>query len=446
MLLARFLQDRRGSLLPTFALATTGVIGFVGAAVDYSRASSTKAAIQTALDATGLILSREAEKLDPTQLKQKATDYFTAQFTRPEAKNIQVDSLLTSPQQGTFVLKVSATATVDATVARVIGQSQMNVGSSAEIKWGIKKLEIALVLDNTWSMNSNGKMAALKTATHNLLNKLQAAAKEPGDVKVAIIPFDTMVNIGTGFKDEFWINYSVKNIQMSSWTGCVIDRDQSNDVKDTTPVQGTTSTYYPAQNCSALAEAMQLSTDWTALHTKVDGMAPVPANSSTGAGYTNVTIGLVWGWHALTSEPAVHRRLGAEAGRTRQGDRAADRRRQHAQSLDHVEQQLVLDRRAHGARLHQRQDGRDQALHRPGDRRRQDAADQLRHAADHVLRRRAGRSAQFGVQLDRAGSDQAAHREVGFACGHPSRRSPAQAAGDLLRMRSESMSAPPQGA
>jgi hypothetical protein len=45
---------------------------------------------------------------------------------------------------------------------------------------------------------------------------------------------------------------------------------------------------------------MQLSTDWTALHAKVDQMVPVPVNSTTGSGYTNVTIGLVWGWHALT--------------------------------------------------------------------------------------------------------------------------------------------------
>ena len=36
----------------TFALATIPLIGFVGAAVDYSRANSAKAAMQAALDAT----------------------------------------------------------------------------------------------------------------------------------------------------------------------------------------------------------------------------------------------------------------------------------------------------------------------------------------------------------------------------------------------------------
>jgi Mg-chelatase subunit ChlD len=38
---------------------------------------------------------------------------------------------------------------------------------------------------------------------------------------------------------------------------------------------------------------MPLSTDWTALNAKVDQM--------TAAGNTNITVGLVWGWHALTA-------------------------------------------------------------------------------------------------------------------------------------------------
>jgi hypothetical protein len=201
--------------------------------------------------------------------------------------------VLSSPQQGSFVLTVSASATVDATVSRVIGGTSTTVSVTTDVLWGIKKLELALVLDNTGSMASSGKLAALKTAAHNLLTTLQAAAKQPGDVKVAIIPFDRMVNIGTGFKDEFWIDYTVKNIPKASWDGCVIDRDQSNDVSDTAPDAGNYHTWYPAADCGSLVQAMPLSTDWTALHSKVDQMAA--------AGNTNVTIGLVWGWHALTA-------------------------------------------------------------------------------------------------------------------------------------------------
>jgi Mg-chelatase subunit ChlD len=292
MLISRFVQDQRASVIPTFVLGVAAIVGFVGAAIDYTRAASIRSAMLAALDSTALMLSRDADKLDPAQLKQRAQDYFLGQFTRPEAQNVQVDSTLTSPQQGSFTLHVSASATMNTTVARVLGQTQINVAANADVAWGIKKLELALVLDNTGSMASSGKLAALKTASHNLLNTLQAAAKKEGDVKVAIVPFDRMVNIGTGFKDEFWVDYTVKNIQKEQWNGCVIDRDQSNDVTDTAPVSTNYHTFFPAQQCGSLVQAMPLSTSWTDLHAKVDAMAA--------SGNTNTTIGLVWGWHALT--------------------------------------------------------------------------------------------------------------------------------------------------
>ena len=50
-------------------------------------------------------------------------------------------------------------------------------------------------------------MTNLKTAAHNLLTTLKNAAKTNGDVKVAIIPFDTTVNLGTSYKDNDWFEY-----------------------------------------------------------------------------------------------------------------------------------------------------------------------------------------------------------------------------------------------
>ena len=292
MLIARFLHDRRASVIPTFVLGVAAIVGFVGAAIDYSRANSIRSAMLSALDTTALMLSRDTDGLNQDQLTQKANDYFKAQFNRPDANNVQVTALRDSPQQGNFVLHVTASASMNTTVARVLGHSQLSVGTSADIAWGIKKLELALVLDNTGSMGQSGKLAALKTAAHNLLNTLENAGKQPGDIKVAIIPFDRMVNIGNGFKDEFWIDYTVKDINKDKWNGCVIDRDQSYDVDDTAPVSTNYHTFFPAAHCGSLVQAMPLSTDWTALHAKVDAMAA--------SGNTNTTIGLVWGWHALT--------------------------------------------------------------------------------------------------------------------------------------------------
>ena len=58
--LRAFRAARGGNVAITFALATLPIIAGVGFAVDYSRANSVKVALQQALDATALMLSKEA--------------------------------------------------------------------------------------------------------------------------------------------------------------------------------------------------------------------------------------------------------------------------------------------------------------------------------------------------------------------------------------------------
>ena len=297
---SRFIEDRAGGAAPIFALGIIPVIGLMGAAVDYSRGNAARTAMLASLDATALMMSRDAAGMDPSQITAKATSVFNAQFNRPEVANVQVTAKLDTPQQGSFVLDVKASGNVPTTFTRLLGQEQLDIGSSAQVKWGVKKLELALVLDNTGSMASNGKLTQLKLASHNLLTTLQTAAKQPGDVKVAIVPFDTKVNIGTGYAGQTWMDYSVNSIQQNKWQGCVIDRDQPNDTLDTTPTSNV-HTKFPAAQCSGLTTMMTLTdildtAGFTNLNSKIDAMQA--------AGNTNVTIGLVWGWHALTkSEP-----------------------------------------------------------------------------------------------------------------------------------------------
>ncbi len=300
--LSRFCRDTRGNIAPIFAIGMLPIIGLTGTAVDYSNANSARTALQAALDATALMLSKQANGLTQTQLNEKATQYFTANMSNSEAKNITVTPVFTTPQSGNYNLVITASASVDLRFMKVFGQNSLPISSSAEVKWGIKRLELALVLDNTGSMAQSGKMTALKTASHNLLTTLKTAAKKLGDVKVSIIPFDVTVKPGTGYKDEFWIDYAQNSIAKNSWEGCVADRDRSpssinNNTKDTTPVTGDDHTWFPAVQCGSLVTLMPLTdvydtTGFTNLNDKIDAMTP--------AGNTNTTIGMVWGWHSLT--------------------------------------------------------------------------------------------------------------------------------------------------
>jgi uncharacterized protein YegL len=260
--------------------------------------------MQAATDATALVLSKEAQSLTKEQLEGKALAYFKANFNRPEVKNIVVTPTFTSPQQGSYSLNLVSNGTINTTFTG-IWQPSLAIGADSQVKWGMKKLELALALDNTGSMQSSQKMANLKTAAKNLLTTLKKAAKKDGDVKVAIIPFDTTVNLGTSYKDNDWFdtdsidcngwkngNGCNKNNWKSHWEGCVRDRTYPYDTTDDTPDKNKKKTLFPVHDCGNLATLMPLSYNWTKLNDKVDEMSP--------NGNTNVTIGLVWGWHALT--------------------------------------------------------------------------------------------------------------------------------------------------
>jgi Flp pilus assembly protein TadG len=300
----KFRKAERGNVVITFALTLIPVVGLVGAAVDFSRGSSAKVAMQAAVDSTALMLSKDAQNLTTSQLTQKTTAYFGALFNRTEVNNVVVTPTFTDMGQGSFRLDLTATGKVPTTFTKIFGQENLNVNVSSQIVWGMRKLEVALALDNTGSMSSSQKMTNLKTAAHNLLTTLKNAAKTAGDVKVAIVPFDTTVNLGTSYKSNNWFDASCSALGspsgckssnvMSYWEGCVRDRTYPYDTQDDPPTTANTATLYPIYDCGSLTTLMPLSYDWTALNSKIDAMTP--------NGNTDVTIGLVWAWHALTAQ------------------------------------------------------------------------------------------------------------------------------------------------
>ena len=73
MHLMRFLRDRRGSIAPVIAGAAIPIMSLTGAAVDYSRANSMKASLQSALDSSALAMTRNAMTATPEQFTTDAT-------------------------------------------------------------------------------------------------------------------------------------------------------------------------------------------------------------------------------------------------------------------------------------------------------------------------------------------------------------------------------------
>jgi hypothetical protein len=137
-----------------------------------------------ALDATGLMLSKDAAGMSPDQINARATQIFNAEFNRPDVSGTQVTAVLSSPQAGSFTPLVTASGNLPATFTRVFGQSQIALNGNADFNWGIKKLELAL--DNTGSMGQSGKLTQLKTAAIDARAALACTNAKNTNIKIFI--------------------------------------------------------------------------------------------------------------------------------------------------------------------------------------------------------------------------------------------------------------------
>lgn len=314
----RFLVSCDGNMAMVFALCLMPLMVGIGAAVDYARLADARETMQSSIDATALALSSEAANLG-TGLDARALELFNTNFPSGEAEVLGVHATYTRSNGA----NVAATASVSVpmTFMSIVGVSSKTISASSTSNWSTQHLRVALVLDNSGSMNDNNKMTSLKTATKNLLSTLKAAAVEDGDVYVSIIPFNKDVNVDKGNYDKSWLNwtaweadsanktttssktctgsggnkkctttYTTTTNNHNTWTGCVMDRNKNYDIGSTAPASAD-SNFFPEQYSDCPVKLTPLTYDWTKLDTAVNAMTPI--------GSTNQTIGLVWGWQSL---------------------------------------------------------------------------------------------------------------------------------------------------
>ena len=353
-LTAAFGSNAAGNVAIIFGLAFIPIIGLVGAAVDYSRANVVRVQMQNALDSTTLMLAKDPSLSSYTsaQLQQKASGYFNALLAKSYATNVQISTPVVNQQTSTIT--ATASSTVPTVIMRILlfNISNINMSISSTVAWGMTRLRVALVLDNTGSMAQYGKLPALQTATKNLLNQLKSAANQNGDVYVSIIPFVKDVNLNPANYSQTWIRwddgtdtswdgahgtcsksgYAPRSACLthgtcsksqytkqskctanggtwtlatwtpnkhSTWNGCVMDRGDSAgpnagnyDTNVAAPSTGTPATLFPAEQYGTCPQAaMGLGYDWTKMTTLVDNMVA--------GGTTNQAIGLALGWMSL---------------------------------------------------------------------------------------------------------------------------------------------------
>lgn len=323
---ARLVHDERGNVAVMFALALVPMLGFVGAAVDYSRANAARSSMQVAIDSAALMVSKDLganPTLSAADVASKAVAYFNALYNNKNSGPVTVTATYTTNTANGSTVTVTGSGSVTTDFMKMVGYPKLDVGSTSTTTWGSTRMRVALALDVTGSMADDNKMAAMQTAAKNLVDTLQSNAKNADDVYISIVPFAQMVNVGASNKAATWVkwtdfdaangscssnNYSTQATCVShnktwtaashnTWNGCVTDRDQPYDTTRDAPTSD--ATRFPANQYTACpAQILPMTSAYaanniTTIKNKIDSLAP--------NGGTNQPIGMAWAWETLQS-------------------------------------------------------------------------------------------------------------------------------------------------
>lgn len=311
-LLADFARRRDGVVALLFALLLPVLLAFVLGLIDYTRASTTKLALQTNLDAAALYIARS------TATTQADVDAMGKRMMDANAANLKHGTMTTYSFTLTADQKVTATAeaTVPVTIAGLLGKSEVPVGATAEVTRNANSIEVGLALDITGSMKGQS-LIDLKSAAKELIDLVVKDQQTPYYSKVALVPYSMAVNVGsyanqvrgtplngssiTPGSQKFQFNAIARKDWYDSYpypreytiSNCVTERIGSEAYTDAGPSVSYVGRNYPGSGNPCLSSTIvPLSTNRTTLKNTIDGFV---AEGST-AGH----IGLAWAWYMVS--------------------------------------------------------------------------------------------------------------------------------------------------
>ncbi len=331
--LQRLFKATSGGTATVFAVAAPVIALMAMISVELTTAGNTRASLQGALD-SAVLAAAVSDAETNAEVTQVITDYLNGAWTgRPSGVTLGVVATR-NPETG--AISASASASLNTMAASLIGQSAVPIKVRSDAVSGVSaNLEMALVLDTTGSMDG-ARLTRLKSVATDMVNTLM---EEP-TVKVAIVPFADLVNVGVGARNEPWLDVPP---DVPETTSCGDVTSMVGETCVTTPATctydgasyactntscsgGVPSTSYQCHTRSAEtwtgcvgSRPEPRNTDDTNYSVKVPGLittgCPTPIlgltdnkASVTGAlddlaarGETYLPLGMVWGWRVLSA-------------------------------------------------------------------------------------------------------------------------------------------------
>jgi Flp pilus assembly protein TadG len=214
--LSRLSKDQSGNTLAMVAAGVIPFIGVVGGAVDMSRSYMAKARLQQACDA-GALAARSAMTGATLQDAEKAVGYQYFDFNYPQG-SYETTNLVRTYTQPTSnngvaqpLVRGNASVDVPTTLMRIFGNEEIELSVTCLSKKDVSNADVVMVLDVTFSMESQMKKTAGQTATESRISALRrsvaafynslGAGRANGDttkgrIRYGFVPYGTNVNAG----------------------------------------------------------------------------------------------------------------------------------------------------------------------------------------------------------------------------------------------------------
>lgn len=349
----KFFGNSNGNVAITFALAILPLAIGVGAAVDLMRQNDANTLLQAATDAAALA-GAAAHSNSDAAVKKIVDDYIKANDGYNVMSSVSDVQINADTVGGVYSVRLRGK--LNTSLMALAGLSTMDVGAYSEVTSGSQGTEIALVLDNTASMASEGRMVALKAAAKSLVDTVMTNKPANTYLKVGIVPFADYVNVSMSNRSAKWMNVpadwteTAKNVCSVSypnatssnchdvqgvwnndgvptpytyqvcdwvygnpvttcadqtyqhkWYGCVGSRNSPMDLG-----VGNVGTAYPGIMDTGCTTPLTPLTDTkSTLDAALDAMTPV--------GETYIASGVLWGWNLLDSnEPFTEAKTGGQ--------------------------------------------------------------------------------------------------------------------------------------
>ncbi|KQT85763.1 pilus assembly protein TadG-related protein [Aurantimonas sp. Leaf443] len=187
------------------AILALPLIFAIGSGVDGARYYSARAKLQNATDMAALALAASSEQ-DRDVLGQLAASYLVANMSGADVEGLDVSVTSADAEQ----IELTASGKMPLTFMRLANLVDVELDADARaMRSPIRNVELALVLDNTWSMSEQdasgiSKINTLKEASRELVNALITTDDSP--VRIGLVPYADYVNVGTTNRNAAWLD------------------------------------------------------------------------------------------------------------------------------------------------------------------------------------------------------------------------------------------------